>query len=85
MFAQVVFRNRRRFLFVSINAFVEVAASEALKTPFCWPTKNLTFVILKSTSSVFLSVFDFEIIQDKCLLFVKLSCKVSYLRANIAD
>ena len=27
MFAQVVFTNRRRFLFVSSNAFVEVAAS----------------------------------------------------------
>ena len=27
MFAQVVFTNRRGFLFVSINAFVEVAAS----------------------------------------------------------
>ena len=27
MFAKVMFTNRRRFLFVSVNAFVEVAAS----------------------------------------------------------
>ena len=42
MFTQVVFTNRRRFLFVSMNAFVEVAAS--VTNIYCIAQVTLKFI-----------------------------------------